>query len=200
MPTQIRPCSILEHRHDRVSRKPTRSIEHGDPARIHSIGARALGADPQRVGSILDNRANPNMLLSFRGGDVLKRSVEVCAEAAVRSHPYSAAAARRNGPGQVALQSLGLAGGDKFAVAQSQQALAVAADPETSFVIFEQCAQLASGELIGAERAEFSIAPTHQSAAMGRDPQISIAIGGQGSNDGTQTARAAATTVKWPCT
>src|SRR5258708_36675374 len=161
-------------------------IEHGGPVLIESIRARDLGADPEGMCPILDTRTDPDVVLTLGAGNVLKRSVDVTAEPAVRPHPHATAAARRNGPRRVALQSFGLAGGNKFAVSESQQALAGAADPEPSFVILEQRAQLARDKLIGADHAEVSIAPTHGAAPMRPDPQISIVIAGYGLGAGTQ--------------
>src|SRR5580704_4346765 len=153
---------ILEHCDNRVSCESTGIIEYGGAALINSIRAGSLGADPEGMDVILDNRAHPNIVLAMGGGDVLKRSIDVTAEPTVRPDPHAAIAARRNGPSQVALQSLGLARGNEFAVSESQQAFAAAADPQTSFLILEQRAQLGRGELIGAQHAEVSIAPTHE--------------------------------------
>src|SRR5258708_16440005 len=169
---------ILQHCAHDVSRQSMGLIEHGGPVLIDSIRARAMGADPEGTCLVLDDGADPNVVLTLGGSNVLKRSVDVTAKPAVRSHPHATTAARDNGPRHVALQSFGLARGNKFAVSESQQALVAAADPETAFVILEQCAQLARGKLIGAQAAEISIAPTHEADPMGRDPQISVVIAG----------------------
>ena len=86
------------------------------PCLVESVSAGAFRADPQGFSPVLEHRTHRDAFVPARPGNMLEPAVVVDAEPAVRPDPQAAAAARRDGPGEVALQALGFACGREFSI------------------------------------------------------------------------------------